>query len=75
MIYGITTGFGALSTKSISIEEREKLQINLVRSHACGLGKRLSASETRALLIVKLHNLLAGPSGISKACLESAAYF
>src|SRR3974390_1129803 len=48
--YGINTGFGKLASVRISPEQLRQLQINLVRSHACGVGVPLSLSETRAMM-------------------------
>jgi len=44
-VYGVNTGFGKLSDVSIKSSELRDLQLNLVRSHACGLGKPLSEAE------------------------------
>ena len=49
VVYGVNTGFGKLSDYSIPTEELRALQLNLVRSHACGVGPPLSAMETRAI--------------------------
>ena len=48
VIYGVTTGFGKLSDVRIPHEKIGELQVNLLRSHACGVGKVLSEPETRA---------------------------
>src|SRR5438046_5480308 len=48
--YGINTGFGKLATVRISPEQVRQLQVNLVRSHASGVGAPLSEAETRALI-------------------------
>src|SRR2546426_11895232 len=47
--YGINTGFGKLASVRISPEQVRQLQVNLVRSHACGVGAALSEAETRAM--------------------------
>jgi len=47
-VYGVNTGFGALSNKRISAEQLEQLQVNLVRSHAVGTGPMLEAPIVRA---------------------------
>src|SRR6266540_6792088 len=49
-VYGINTGFGRLSDVHIEPSELRELQLNLVRSHSCGLGPPLSESEARAML-------------------------
>lgn len=62
-IYGVNTGFGKLSEYSISPDELRQLQINLVRSHACGVGEPLSIAETRAMLLLRANVLALGYSG------------
>ena len=56
-IYGVTTGFGDLSKVTIDAENRQKLQLNLVRSHATGVGKSFDLGITRLILLLKLSNL------------------
>src|SRR5271169_647548 len=51
--YGINTGFGKLANVRISYEQVRELQVNLVRSHACGVGAPLSEAETRAMLLLR----------------------
>src|SRR5215813_14196768 len=48
-VYGVNTGFGRLSDVRIEESELRALQLNLVRSHSCGLGPPLSIEETRAM--------------------------
>jgi histidine ammonia-lyase len=62
--YGINTGFGKLASVRISPEQVAQLQVNLVRSHACGVGKPLSESETRAMMLLRANALAKGFSGI-----------
>jgi histidine ammonia-lyase len=62
--YGINTGFGKLASVRISPEQVAQLQVNLVRSHACGVGAPLSESETRALMLLRANALAKGLSGI-----------
>lgn len=69
-VYGVNTGFGFLSHIKIQKEDLKKLQLNLIRSHACGMGKPLFQEAVRALLILKAHNLLKGHSGVTKSCVE-----
>ena len=64
-IYGVNTGFGKLSNVSISSEDLKKLQLNLVRSHACGVGKPLDPGVTRIAMVLKLMTWAKGFSGIS----------
>jgi histidine ammonia-lyase len=62
--YGINTGFGKLASVRISAEQVRKLQVNLVRSHACGVGAPLSEAETRAIMLLRANALAKGLSGI-----------
>src|ERR1700726_1805888 len=62
--YGINTGFGKLASVRISTEQVAQLQINLVRSHACGVGEPLSEAETRAMMLLRANALAKGLSGI-----------
>lgn len=69
--YGITTGFGALANCPISAEQVQQLQLNLVRSHACGSGAPLAASLVRHILLLKANSLAAGYSGVRPAVVEA----
>ena len=62
--YGINTGFGKLASVRISAEQVRQLQVNLVRSHACGVGAPLSEAETRAMMLLRANALAKGLSGI-----------
>jgi histidine ammonia-lyase len=62
--YGINTGFGKLASVRISPEQVKQLQVNLVRSHACGVGEPLSERETRAMMLLRANALAKGLSGI-----------
>ena len=63
-IYGITTGFGSLHKKTISHDQLNKLQENLVMSHACGTGPVVKEEIVRLMLILKIHALSLGKSGV-----------
>jgi histidine ammonia-lyase len=63
-IYGITTGFGSLHKKTISSDQLNKLQENLVMSHACGTGDRVREEIVRLMLLLKIHGLSYGNSGV-----------
>ena len=52
-IYGVNTGFGSLCNKSISKEDLEELQVNLVISHACGFGEEVPSSIVKLMLLFK----------------------
>jgi histidine ammonia-lyase len=51
-IYGITTGFGAFQKKVISNSDLNQLQINILRSHAAGVGKPLDTQVVRAMMLI-----------------------
>jgi histidine ammonia-lyase len=65
-IYGVNTGFGKLSDVRIPANRLGDLQANLVRSHACGLGKPLKEAEVRAMLLLRANVLAKGLSGVRK---------
>lgn len=69
--YGITTGFGAFANKRISPDQVRQLQLNLVRSHACGIGEPLCPSIVRLMLLLKANALAAGFSGARPAIAEA----
>jgi histidine ammonia-lyase len=69
--YGINTGFGKLASVRISIEQVRQLQVNLVRSHACGVGAPLSEPETRAMMLLRANALAKGLSGIRPQTVET----
>jgi histidine ammonia-lyase len=64
VVYGVTTGFGKLADVRVPREELRDLQLNLVRSHACGVGSPLSELEVRAMLLLRANVLTLGFSGI-----------
>jgi histidine ammonia-lyase len=65
-IYGVNTGFGRLASERIGAEHLERLQVNLVRSHAAGLGELLPEPVVRLVLLLKIASLSAGHSGVSR---------
>jgi histidine ammonia-lyase len=69
--YGINTGFGKLASVRISAEQVRQLQVNLVRSHACGVGTPLSESETRAMMLLRANALAKGLSGLRPEVVET----
>jgi histidine ammonia-lyase len=69
--YGITTGFGAFANKRISADQVKQLQLNLIRSHASGVGNPLSVKLTRRMLLLKANSLAAGLSGIRAELVEA----
>ena len=62
-VYGVNTGFGKLSDLRIDPDKLSELQLNLVRSHSCGLGNPLSEIEARAMLLLRANVLACGLSG------------
>jgi len=69
-IYGITTGFGSLHNKTISKDQLNKLQENLVKSHACGIGYIVREDIVRLMLLLKVHALSLGKSGVQVATIQ-----
>lgn len=63
-IYGINTGFGSLCNISISLDQIEELQLNLVRSHACGMGEEVPVEVVRIIMLLKILSLSTGHSGV-----------
>jgi len=70
-IYGVNTGFGALSNTQISREELKQLQTNLIRSHAAGVGETLGAEVVRATMLLRANTLAKGYSGVRLEVLET----
>ncbi len=70
VVYGVTTGFGKLSDVRIPRDALSQLQLNLVRSHACGIGEPLSESEVRAMMVLRANVLTLGFSGIRLEVIE-----
>lgn len=64
VVYGITTGFGRFKDTIISADQTRQLQLNLVRSHAAGVGPALAESVVRAMLLVRANTLALGYSGV-----------
>ena len=63
-VYGISTGFGALATRHIALEDRQKLQRALIRSHAAGMGNPVEREVVRALMLLRLKTLASGHTGV-----------
>jgi histidine ammonia-lyase len=62
-VYGVSTGFGSLSTVRIATEHREELQRALIRSHAAGMGGRVEREVVRAMMLLRVRSLSMGRSG------------
>ncbi len=65
--YGINTGFGKLATERVSPDDLQTLQLNLVRSHAAGVGPPAARETVRALLLLRTNVLARGHSGVRPA--------
>src|SRR5205814_10070691 len=63
-IYGVTTGFGKLAHVRIPPERARQLQLNLIRSHASGLGDPLAVEAVRAMMLLRANVLVRGTSGV-----------
>jgi len=70
VVYGITTGVGELANKIISPEESQKLQLNLIRSHAVGVGEPFDEEIVRAIILLRANALAKGHSGVRKELIE-----
>ena len=74
-IYGINTGFGALYNVKINDENLQKLQENLVKSHACGTGEEVSSEIVKLMILCKIQALSHGHSGVQLAIVERLIEF
>jgi histidine ammonia-lyase len=70
-VYGVNTGFGKMASVRISRAQIGELQVNLVRSHACGVGAALSVHETRAMLLLRANAIAKGLSGVRPLVAET----
>ena len=70
VVYGVNTGFGKLSDVQVPQTKLRQLQLNLVRSHACGIGPPLSEPEVRAMMLLRTNVLTLGFSGIRGEVIE-----
>jgi histidine ammonia-lyase len=70
-VYGVNTGFGKLSDVRIDPSQIRELQLNLVRSHSCGLGDPLSIEEARAMVLLRANVLALGYSGCRPIVVET----
>ncbi|MFL5563296.1 MAG: histidine ammonia-lyase [Gemmatimonadaceae bacterium] len=70
VVYGVTTGFGKLSEIAIPPDRLAELQVNLVRSHAAGVGALLPERETRAMMLLRANVIAKGYSGARPALVE-----
>src|SRR5437762_9570969 len=69
--YAITTGVGKLSEVRIAGDQIRELQVNLVRSHAVGVGDPLAVPETRAMMLLRANSLAKGHSGVRAVIIDT----
>ena len=69
-VYGVNTGFGSLCTTKISAEDTRILQENILKSHSVGVGENIDTEIAKLMLILKIHSLAQGYSGIALTTLE-----
>lgn len=69
-VYGVTTGFGKLADQRIPPSDIRQLQLNLIRSHAAGVGEPLTREETRGILLLRANVLARGHSGVRPLIVE-----
>ncbi|WP_408996828.1 histidine ammonia-lyase [Streptomyces ipomoeae] len=72
-VYGVSTGFGALATRHIGQELRTRLQRNIVRSHAAGMGPRVEREVVRALMFLRLKTVCSGRTGVRPEVAQTMA--
>jgi histidine ammonia-lyase len=70
VVYGVTTGFGALANIRVDPSKASELQHGIVRSHATAVGPHLSLAEARAMLLLRAHVLALGHSGVRPELIE-----
>ncbi len=70
VVYGLTTGFGALSEVVVPPDRIRELQVNLIRSHAAGVGDPLPEAEVRAVTLLRANVLALGHSGVRPSVIE-----
>ncbi|MGR3766093.1 histidine ammonia-lyase [Rossellomorea sp. NS-SX7] len=75
VVYGITTGFGKFSDVLIDSDDVEELQLNLIHSHACGVGDPFPEMVSRAMLLLRANALLKGYSGVRPVIVERLVEF
>lgn len=69
-VYGITTGFGSLCNHSVSGDDLNTLQENLVKSHACSVGEEVTPLIVKLMFLLKAHALSLGFSGVQEATVQ-----
>ncbi len=74
-VYAITTGVGKLASVPVSREDADRLQLNIVRSHAAGVGPPAPAGVVRAMMLLRAHGLALGHSGVRPEVADLLAAF
>ena len=74
VFYGINTGFGSLCDTRIPENDLKKLQVNLVRSHACGSGKEINSIIVKLMILIKINALSLGHSGVHLKTVEKLIF-
>ncbi|EIT1247445.1 histidine ammonia-lyase [Staphylococcus pseudintermedius] len=74
-VYGITTGFGLFSDVLIDQQKYNQLQVNLIRSHACGIGAPFASNVSLVMMILRLNTLLKGHSGVTMELVDQLVFF
>ena len=69
-VYGVTTGFGSLCNINISKDQLSQLQVNLMMSHACGIGERVPNEIVKLMILLKIQSLSYGYSGVNLQTVE-----
>lgn len=69
-VYGVNTGFGKLASHKIAPEDTAHLQRNLILSHCCGVGDRITTAQVRLIMVLKLLSLGRGASGVRWSLIE-----
>ena len=72
-VYGVSTGFGALANRYVSVEQRAQLQRSLIRSHAAGVGAPVEREVVRALMTLRLKTLASGRTGVRPVIAQTMA--
>lgn len=75
LMYGINTGFGSLCNTAISNDDLSQLQVNLVKSHACGMGEEVPSEIVKRMLLLKAIGLTFGHSGVQLETVERLLFF
>ncbi len=75
VVYGVNTGFGSLCNVMVHPDQLEELQVNLIRSHAAGMGDEVPEVLIRLMLLLKIQNFCYGKSGVRLALVERLVDF